>query len=290
MPITFVRPLSAARFRRSLAMLACGLSLGLAALPARAQGDLLVAPTRVVLTGGGSTEVILSNIGTQPATYRISLELRRMTAEGDLDDVGDAEANALEKAALEMIRYAPRKIVLPPNQPQSVRISARPAPEVPDGEYRVHMLFRGVPDDTAPVDDTKTVTSQAANGVTIKLQPIYGITIPVIVRKGQLAATAAIVNPQVVAVAGRPTLALSLNRSGSRSVFGEILVRPAGGGDPIVQSRGIAVYPELGSRLVHVPLSAEQAAALKGRPLRIEYRELPENGGALIAALDSAIG
>ena len=40
----------------------------LAAVPVRAQGDLLVAPTRVVMNGGGSAEVVLSNIGSAPAT------------------------------------------------------------------------------------------------------------------------------------------------------------------------------------------------------------------------------
>jgi hypothetical protein len=282
--------LFAGSLRRTLAGLFGGLTLLAAAAPARAQGDLLIAPTRVVLNGGGSTEVILNNIGTAPATYRISLELRRMTAEGELDDVADTDASAGEKAAIDMIRYAPRRILLPPGQPQSIRISARPAPDVPDGEYRVHMLFRAVPDEGAPVDESKAVTTQTAAGVTIKLQPIYGITIPVIVRKGQLQASAAIVNPHIAAVEGRPTLMLELTRSGTRSVFGEILVRPAGGGETLIQSRGIAVYPELQARTVHVPLTDAQQAAIKGRRVRIEYRELPENGGALIAAIDTAIG
>ena len=38
-------------------------------------GDLLVAPTRVVLNGGRGTEIILNNIGEDVATYRVSVEL-----------------------------------------------------------------------------------------------------------------------------------------------------------------------------------------------------------------------
>ena len=45
-------------------------------------GDLLVAPTRIVLDGGRGTEIILNNIGEDVATYRISVELRRMTPDG----------------------------------------------------------------------------------------------------------------------------------------------------------------------------------------------------------------
>ena len=79
-------------------------------------GDLLVAPTRVVLNGSRGTEIILSNIGDDVATYRISAELRRMTPDGKLTDV--ELPSDKEKVAQEMILYAPRKVTLPPNQPQ----------------------------------------------------------------------------------------------------------------------------------------------------------------------------
>jgi len=45
------------------------------ASPARAGiGDLLVAPTRIVLDGRRGAEVILNNIGDEPATYRVSVQ------------------------------------------------------------------------------------------------------------------------------------------------------------------------------------------------------------------------
>ena len=47
-------------------------------------GDLLVAPTRIVLDGRKGAEVILNNIGEEPASYRVSVEFRRMTEAGDL--------------------------------------------------------------------------------------------------------------------------------------------------------------------------------------------------------------
>ena len=50
-------------------------------------GDLLVAPTRLVLDGRRGAEIILNNIGDEPATYRVSVEFRRMTEKGDLVDV-----------------------------------------------------------------------------------------------------------------------------------------------------------------------------------------------------------
>ena len=82
----------------------------------------MVAPTRIVLDGRRGAEVILNNIGSEEATYRISLELRRMGENGKLDDMMPEEANDVEKAALEIIRFAPRRVTLPPNQPQSIRV------------------------------------------------------------------------------------------------------------------------------------------------------------------------
>lgn len=80
--------------------------------PVQAQGDLLVAPTRVILDGSPGTEVILSNIGSEEATYRIGLELRRMMENGRLVPVERIDANSEEEAALGMICYAPRRITL----------------------------------------------------------------------------------------------------------------------------------------------------------------------------------
>lgn len=252
-----------------------------------AQGDLLVAPTRVILDGSRGTEVILSNIGTAEATYRIGLELRRMNGDGKLQEVSEDEVNEIEQAALGMIRYAPRRIRLAPGQPQAIRISARPGAELPDGEYRVHMSFKAIPEarPVAPSD-----ADAPASGISIKLIPIYGVTIPIIVRKGRLEAIAAIQNPQIAAGPdGQDVLTLSIARQGGGSTYGEIRVMKQGSDEPIYLARGVAVYSELSERTVRMGLNAEQAAVMRG-PVRIEYRQMPEKGGDLIAAVDTVIG
>lgn len=266
------------------------LALGLGALaatftasPALAQGDLLVAPTRVIINGTGNAEVVLSNIGSQTATYRIGVELRRMKPDGDFADVTEAEANATEKAAIEMLRYAPKRITLLPGQPQSIRLSARPSPELPDGEYRVHMSFRAVPPALSP----EAAQEQVATGqLAIRLTPVYGITIPVFIRKGRLEAGATIANPRLGGNATAKWLELDMRRTGQRSVYGEILGKR--GSEQIFLIKGVAIYPEVQGRSVRIPLTAEQIAKLNG-PVRIEYRELPENGGQLIAEITSSV-
>lgn len=139
------------RPRRAAALGAA--AFGIAALlgvstPASAGvGDLLVAPTRIVLDGRKGAEIILNNIGDEPATYRVSVDFRRMNPDGTLSDV--AEPTAQDRAAADMIVYAPRRVTLAPREPQAIRIAARPPQGLPDGEYRVHMLFRAIPPATA---------------------------------------------------------------------------------------------------------------------------------------------
>ena len=126
-----------------------------------------------------------------------------------------------------MILYAPRRVTLPPNQPQSIRMSARAPEGLPDGEYRVHMLFRAIP------PPRPAVAPQKVEGVAFQLTPIYGVTIPVIVRLGNLEAKAGLANVRKVTEDGKPAIALDISRSGDRSTFGEVRVLKAGVADPI---------------------------------------------------------
>src|SRR6478672_4808261 len=143
-------------------------------------GDLLVAPTRIILNGSRGTEIVLSNIGDDVATYRVSVELRRMKGDGTLDDVTDP--NDREKAAEAMILYAPRRVTIAPNQPQTIRIAARAPAGLADGEYRAHLLFRAVPPPRPVAPPTQ------AKGISFELITIYGVTIPVVIRLGNLEA------------------------------------------------------------------------------------------------------
>src|SRR5687767_4640477 len=232
--------------KRFAAALALPLAL-FAPLPASAGvGDLLVAPTRIVLNGSRGAEIILSNIGDEVATYRISVELRRMKEDGSLEDV--PVANDREKTAQGMILYAPRRVTIAPNEPQTIRIAARAPQGLPDGEYRAHLLFRAVPP-PRPV-----TVPRAVKDIAFELIPIYGVTIPVVISMGNLQAKVGIANVQLTDQGGKSAVALDLVRNGDRSVFGDVRVFKAGVKDPIAIQRGVAVYTEVGTRRVVIPV------------------------------------
>jgi P pilus assembly chaperone PapD len=252
---------------------------------AQAQGDLLVAPTRIILDGPRGAEVILNNIGSEEATYRISLELRRMRVDGSLEEVAPDNANPAEQTMLDMLFYSPRRVTLPPNQPQTIRIGVRAPEGLPDGEYRAHMLFRAVRDAAPVVPDP---AAAPPTGVSIALTPIYGVTIPIIVRKGQLQATAAMANPRLESDGANHVLQFDLSKQGNRSLYGEVLVMRPGVAEPLLQVRGIAIYAERDTRTVALPVTAEQAAALRG-PVIIRYIEDRDSGGATLAEVSGVL-
>ena len=262
----------------------CALAVAASALsaaPATAGiGDLLVAPTRVILNGGRGTEIILKNVGDGTATYRVSAELRRMTPEGKLIEVTEPNATGESGAGHGGIRPAQGHAGRP-TMPQAIRVSAHAPAGLADGEYRVHLLFRAIPD-PKPVSDPK-----ASSGLAFQLIPIYGVTIPVIVRLGNLTAKAGIADVHPVGKPGADAVSMQISRQGERSIYGEIRVIKAGVKDPVAMTKGVAIYPEINGRTIVVPRAKDYAGALAG-PVTVQFFENSDTG-PILAAETSAV-
>ena len=255
-----------------------------ASTPAQAGiGDLLVAPTRIVLDGRKGAEVILNNIGEEPATYRVSIEWRRMTEDGGLVDVTDPTAE--DQKAADMVVYAPRKVVLAPHEPQAIRIRAVPPAGIADGEYRVHLLFRAIPPANPVV---QPAAMQQEKGLKFQLTPVYGVTIPVIVRLGNLQAAAEIKNVRLDRKGDKSLVDMDISRSGQRSTFGEVRVFKSGVKNPIALQKAVAVYTEIGVRHVSVPVDDAYKAAASG-PVTVQYVETFDDGSHVLAETQAVL-
>ena len=246
-------------------------------------GDLLVAPTRLVLDGRKGAEIVLNNIGDEPATYRISVDFRRMDQNGQLAEV--EQPTAADQRAADMIIYAPRRVTLAPHEPQAIRIAARPPQGLPDGEYRVHMLFRAIPPATPVV---QAAAKEPEKGLRFELIPVYGVTIPVIVRLGNLQATAGIANVHLDQSGENRLISLDLSRSGERSTFGEVRVLKPGVKEPIALQKAVAVYTEVNTRHVSLPISASYKGELAG-PVTVQYVENSDDGTHVIAETQAVL-
>lgn len=219
---------------------------------ASADAGFAISPTRIVFENGKrNAQVTLVDRGSSSGTYRVSLVRMRMTEGGAIQEV-DAAAPG-ERFADTLVRFSPRQIELHPNVAATIRLQLQAPADLPDGEYRSHLVIRAVPTPAAPGD-----AATGVSGVHIQLTPVYGVAIPVIVRRGATRAELAIRDLDLATRDGAPQqLRLALVRSGSRSVYGDLVVAyvPASGRPREVGvMRGLAVYTPNTVRRVEVPL------------------------------------
>ena len=114
--------------------------------------------------------------------------------------------------------------------------------ELKPGEYRSHLYFRAVPDDR-PLGD-KPSKKDSAN-ISIQLTPIFGITIPAIIRMGDYDGNATLTDFAFTNVNNTPSLGFTFRRTGTMSIYGDIkvdYVAPDGKITPVKVVKGVGVY------------------------------------------------
>jgi hypothetical protein len=259
------------------------------AVPVPAAAELLVAPTRVVLTPEArSAELVLVNKGSETAAFRIAIENRRMRADGSLEDAPTALPG--EQFADDKLRYSPRQLVLEPGARQVVRVMAAAPGDLAPGEYRSHLRLMSAPVSAGAAQ----VAGEAGadNSLSIELIAIRSITIPVILRVGALDA-AVTMDTAAFADAAPDQLVVRLTRSGTRSTYGDVSFTPEGAKEPAWLVRGVAIYTPNTQRDVIVPLPPEVRSALAGKRVRVDYTSTdpgaPAEAGRLLATLTAAL-
>ncbi len=244
-----------------------------ASVGAVAQDALQVMPTRLMLTDQSSGELTLVNKGTNPGTYRILLRNIRTDDFGKFEEAEEAKEGEL--FANKMIRFSPRRVTVEPGSFQKVRVMVRKPKSLADGEYRTHMVFQTLPEQSRNVLD-----ESASDDVDIAVQTIVEISIPIIVRHGKLNAEIQIGE----ANASSDNMLFTLNRSGNRSIYGDVEVFISSGPQKDTRvgfARGLSVYYPNAIRKVEVPLAFPEGISPGNQQLELRFSEDPEYGGNL---------
>ncbi|MDB5934021.1 MAG: hypothetical protein JWQ01_1365 [Massilia sp.] len=271
--------------RALLRALFCMFVAALLLRPQPARADLMLFPTRVVFEKNQrSAQVDLVNNGTEAATYRISLVNRRMSETGELQPADTPQDGEL--FATTMVQFSPRQVTLQPGTSQTVRVMIRKPADLTPGEYRSHLQFQRLPD--AKGASSVETKGGDTNEIGIFLNALVGASIPVIVRHDDTSASVSLSHlaMQQSAAGAQPVLALQFDRTGNRSVYGDVAVHftPQGSAEQVVaRAAGVAVYTPNALRRASVPLQPSPGTALAHGTLRATYRERPEAGGALLA-------
>jgi len=269
------------------AAIAAAVLTGLFAAPALAQvgADLNISPRRVTFDESErAATVYVFNQGDEPATYTVELVDRVMQPDGQIVAAADAPRAPRSPSAQPFIQYTPRRVMLEPKQSQVIRVRVRPPEGDAAGEYRTHLTVTALP----PENNGFTAEQAAAadpNGVALQVTALFSVSIPLIVRQGDIDARAAIENAEIMpASQGLPNGAVRLDlvRLGLNSVYGDLELHVGQGANDRVVGlvRGVAVYPEIDRRTLTAPL-AEAVAA--GETLRIVYRDDDAHVGAELA-------
>lgn len=187
-----------------------------------------------------------------------------MMPDGRLERVAPGAGEDPHSAAT-MVRFAPRQVTLQPGESQKVRVAVQKPPGLQAGEYRSHIQFEAVP------QGSSAPAISRADSLVIRFNVIGAVTIPVIVRQGQLSASATF--DRVSFAEG--TLNASLRRSGDRSLRGDLTVYLVGQAGKkrleVGKLREFAVYVPNEFRLVRIPLKLPPSA--KGK-LQVVFEEI----------------
>lgn len=236
-----------------------------------AQGNLLINPVRIVFEDNKQREEItLANTGQDTAVYAITFVQYRMTPEGSFEQIEEPDPG--QHFADPYLRYFPRRVTLAPSESQIVRMQLRRSPDMVDGEYRSHLYFRAVPDEK-PLGEDPLLEDTTAIGV--RLTPIFGITIPVIIRHGNTHVEANFEQVEMQTSPNQqPQLHFTIKREGNVSLYGDITVTyVAPGAEPVQIGivRGLAVYTPNRSRSFTLPLAIPEDLNLDAGQLFLRY-------------------
>lgn len=265
-------------------------TMALRPFPVRAQGDLLITPSRVVFEGATSSEVLnLANTGVDTVRYLISFIQYKMTTDGSFEEITVPETG--QYFADDHIRYFPRNVVLAPKESQVVKIQLIKTKQLNPGEYRSHLYFRSVPEQK-PLGEDEIITDTST--ISVRLTPVFGITIPVIIRVGESTAKTAISDLSLSKANNKAILTVTLNRSGNMSVYGNISVdyiSPEGKISQVGLIKGVAVYTPNTIRKISLTLNLPGDNTLdeKGK-LRVVYTSASDLKMITLAELDVVLG
>lgn len=249
-----------------------GLLLLIFSLTASAQGNLLITPKRIVFDGiKKSAEINLANIGTDTATYMISWIQFRMKDDGKFEEV--KESDSTQQGVDKNIRFFPRTVTLGPNEAQSVKLQIIKKNELLPGEYRSHLFFRAMTQ--KPLGEEEPVAKDSTIG--IKMTPVFGISIPVIIRAGETSMNVNLSDASLsIEKDTIPSLKITFNRIGNISSYGDLVVNYISTEGKITQVglvKGVAVYTPNTKRHFSLLLNNIPGVNFKSGKLHIVYSD-----------------
>jgi len=236
-----------------------------------AQGNLLITPIRVVFEGNKQKENLnLANIGKDTAIYSISFVQKNMKVDGSFVNIEKSDSGQM--FAEPYLRIFPRKVTLAPRESQVIILQYRRKPDMIAGEYRSRLYFRSEKN-YKPLG----MGNAERDSTTLKVQliPIFGMSIPIIIRTGAVNVSAALSDLKLDTQQNTmQNLKLTIHRTGNISLYGDIIIQyvPTQGKPYQVGiAAGVGVYTEINKRYMVVNFKNTSGKPLKDGKLKVQY-------------------
>ncbi len=236
------------------------------ATSAQARVDIL--PHILVIEGRErTTELTILNLSEELNRYGLKVIHYRQNEDGTykileapLDPLFDPE---------QIARISPKEFTLEGGGRQKIRIAMRKPSDLPEKEYRFHLVATGY-----EIDDPKAPPPPGDISVSMKIN--VGVAIPVIIRHGDLSATGKLKDFNLKAASqtesGKPELAFTATREGNSSTLGRVEVAWAPDGQNYKDIGFITnfnLFTEITERYGAVPLDVFPS----GGSIRILYTD-----------------
>lgn len=212
-----------------------------------------ILPRKIVMESRDrSAEITVMNLFDKPSMMRVSIIHYRQNEDGAYTRLDQPLSDDFDPETI--ARFSPRQFILSPGGRQKIRLSLRKPADLPQGEYRFHVLV-------TRYDVNDDSNSGSSEGASIQLKMNMGVAIPVVVRQGNLDVSAKMENIRIIpaseAESGRPELGLTILRDGSAGSIGELQAFWTSKGAKsrkIGEITNMNVFSEINRRDVALPL------------------------------------
>ncbi len=207
---------------------------------------ILVAPQSVVLNSRDRTGTVeLYN----PSSRATEVSIRAVyghpttTPDGDLTLVVMEQPDSTEPSAAGFVSAFPRRLVLQPNQRQTVRLLARPPVGLPEGEYWARLVI-AAKDAEAPVAPTDS--TGVSVGLTLEVRTIIAVNF----RNGVQRTGVQLGEVSAAALGDSVVIRAPMQRTGTAAWIGMTFVKLLSASGAVVASQSLqtAVYQSISPR------------------------------------------
>ena len=240
-------------------------------LTGKVAAGVMVAPTVVFMSDKQRTDrIIVKNPSDMPTEVTIRISYGRPMSDS-LGNIGISLADSSvsdPKSAMDWIRAFPRKVMVPAQGSQTVRLVARPPEGLADGEYWARIVVSSKEGETAlPAADVE-------GQISTKLNMIMQMAIMVKYRTGDLVSSLDLLSARAVHMDNKVHVLVDMSSMGNTSYMGVINTRliDADGQEMSLNRTNLAVYDRL-RRRIDLGFTLEQEFK---KPFRVDLEITPD--------------